>query len=89
MFGVSADIRTAVDEFFDPSVDAAGKQSQVLYECLSLLCGGGVAGGGKFAESDAFVERLSFRLAQDRAQQKRVRTRISGGGGGGGGGMYL
>ena len=52
-----------------------------MYECLSLLCGGegaqgcggGVVGGGKFAHCDAFVERLSFRLEQDRAQQKRVR----------------
>lgn len=69
-----ADIRTAVDEFFEPSADEGGKQSQVMYECLSLLCGGGVVGGGKFAESDSFVERLSVRLEQDRAQQKRVRT---------------
>lgn len=53
-----------------------------MYECLSLLCGGeggqgcrvGAVGGGKFAESDAFVERLSLRLEQDRAPQKRVRT---------------
>lgn len=77
-----ADIRTAVDEFYDLSADAGGKQSQVMYECLSLLCGGagpqgcggGIVGGGRFADNDAFVERLSFRLEQDRAQQKRVRT---------------
>lgn len=79
---ITADIRTAVDEFYEPNADAGGKQSQVMYECLSLLCGGqgaqgcggGVVGGGKFAESDSFVERLSFRLEQDRAQQKRVRN---------------
>eukprot|EP00903_Cladosiphon_okamuranus_P018229 g16768.t1 len=67
-----ADIRTAVDEFFEPSPDEGGKQSQIMYECLSLLCGGGVVGGGKFAESDSFVERLSVRLEQDHAQQKRA-----------------
>jgi len=78
-----ADIRTAVDDFYDPSTDAGGRQIQVTYECLSLLCGavgggagdcgGGVVGGGRFAESEAFVERLCFRLEQDRAQQRRVR----------------
>lgn len=70
-----------VDDFYDPSTDAGGRQSQVTYECLSLLCGapgdcgGGVVGGGRFAESEEFVERLCFRLEQDRAQQRRVRYR--------------
>lgn len=75
-----ADIRTAVDEFYDPSVDGGGTQNQVTYECLALLCdgagvgecGGGVVGGGRFSDSEAFVERLSFRLEQDRARQNRV-----------------
>ncbi|CAN0265531.1 unnamed protein product, partial [Ectocarpus fasciculatus] len=44
-----ADIRTAVDEFYEPSADGGDKQAQVTYECLSLLCGGaagGECGGG-------------------------------------------
>lgn len=75
-----ADIRTAVDAFYDASADGGGKQGKILYECLSLLCGGagagecggGVVGGGRFADCEAFVERLSFRLEQDRAQQNKV-----------------
>lgn len=75
-----ADIRTAIDEFYDPSADGEDKQGKVLYECLSLLCGGagagecggGVVGGGRFADSEAFVERLTFRLEQDRAHLNKV-----------------
>lgn len=75
-----ADIRTVVDEFYEPSADGGDTQTQVTYECLSLLCGragggecgGGVLGGGRFAEGEAFVEKLSFRLERDRAQQRRV-----------------
>lgn len=77
-----ADIRTAVDEFYDPSADGGGKHSQITYECLALLCdgagagecGGGVVGGGRFVDCAAFLERLSFRLEQDHAEQKRVRS---------------
>lgn len=75
-----ADIRTVVDEFYEPSADGGDSQTQVTYECLSLLCGGagggecggGVGGGGRFAESEAFVDKLSFSLERDRAQQRRV-----------------
>ncbi|CAM9845843.1 unnamed protein product, partial [Scytosiphon promiscuus] len=74
-----ADIRTAVDDFYEPSADGGGKQSQLTYECLALLCdaagagecGGAVVGGGRFSDCEAFLERLCFRLEQDRAQQKR------------------
>lgn len=80
-----ADIRTVIDEFFDSSADGGENQGKILYECLSLLCGGagagecggGVVGGGRFADCEAFVERLSFRLEQDRAQQNKVGTKTT------------
>lgn len=66
-FAPSANIRKILDELFDPS--AAGEwNGQVTLESLSLLCGGAGAGigwaGGGFADTEAFVKRLTFKLQQ-------------------------
>lgn len=80
----TADIRRVVDELFDPSADGGQKETQITYESLSLLCGGGDAvasgfsgggGGGGFVQSEAFVERLSFKLAQQGRNYQKVRNK--------------